>query len=230
MDDDELSALIRDHASRHAASSRLRSAIRARIAVEAAARPPAELAPGPARTRRPWWTLLRSFGWGSGLAGFAAGTALTLLVLPQLPALTTLAGGPMDADLVADHVHSLAEGPLIEVASTDRHTVKPWFQGKLDYAPPVLNLADDGFPLTGGRIDHLRGQATAVLVFEHRKHVLNLFIWPASRVEAESRLQRRGFNIVHWSDGSMQYWAVSDMDAGEIEHFGQAWRDQRSHL
>lgn len=234
MDDERLSTLIRNHASRHQAGSRLRAEVRARIALEAAASPTDSDEAGMAAPAQVWWQSillrLRGGGLNNAMAGFAAGIAMTLLVLPHIPLPAPHPSGALEAELVADHVRSLRDGPLIAVASSDRHTVKPWFQGKLDYAPPVLDLAGDGFPLLGARVEGLRGQPTAVLVFEHHKHVLNVFVWPAGEIAAEARLQRRGFNIVHWSDGSMQYWAVSDMDAGEIEHFGAAWRTARAHL
>ena len=142
-----------------------------------------------------------------------------------MPALRSVEiGSSLPDELVADHVRALQVGPLTEVVSSDRHTVKPWFQGRLDYAPPVFDLADDGFPLVGGRIEHLRGQAVAVLAYSHRLHVIDVFVWPADAVVAPTREQRKGFNVVRWSDGAMQVWVVSDADRAEIERFAQAWQ------
>ena len=135
-------------------------------------------------------------------------------------------GRPIAAELVADHLRALRVGPVAEVASTDRHAVKPWFQGRLDYAPPVLDLGDDGFPLVGGRIEHLRGQAVAVLAYSHHRHVIDVFVWPADGASAPAHEQHKGFNVVHWSDGAMQVWVVSDLERTEMERFAQLWREQ----
>ena len=134
--------------------------------------------------------------------------------------------GPLDAELVADHVRALQLGPLIEVVSTDRHTVKPWFQGRLDYAPPVFDLAAQGFPLMGGRIEHLRGNAIAALAYARNRHVVDVFVWPSAAQSVPLRSQHKGFNVLHWADGSMQYWAVSDLERTEMERFAQLWREQ----
>jgi anti-sigma factor RsiW len=130
------------------------------------------------------------------------------------------------AELVADHVRALKTGSLFEVASNDRHTVKPWFQGKLDYAPTVIDLEAEGFPLLGGRVEHVAGAPVAALAYASRRHILNVFVWPADREQPPQRSQRSGFNLLHWSDGAMQVWVVSDLDAVEIERFGQAWRSR----
>jgi anti-sigma factor RsiW len=130
---------------------------------------------------------------------------------------------PLDAELVAAHVRALQVGPLAEVVSTDRHLVKPWFQGRLDYAPPVFDLATEGFPLTGGRVEHVRGDPVATLAYARNRHVIDLTVWPSAARTAPTHGVRRGFNLVHWADGSMQYWAVSDLERGELENFAQLW-------
>lgn len=233
-DGDELSALIRQHASQHTAGSRLRADIRARIAVEAAAQNvPEKVAvvavAGQQSAPRSWSR------WRYGGIWFALGVACTAAVLslaphPMLEHARPVDADALDAELVSDHVRSLRVGPLVQVESTDRHTVKPWFQGKLDYAPPVLNLADEGFPLIGGRVEHINGDSVATLVYMHNKHVLNMFVWPSTAPQDPQKVQRRGFNVLHWSDGAMQYWVVSDMDATEVERFSAAWREQRGKL
>ncbi|MDE2452216.1 MAG: anti-sigma factor, partial [Burkholderiales bacterium] len=139
-----------------------------------------------------------------------------------LPQLRGAAWQP--AELVADHVRALGAGPLIEVASSDRHTVKPWFQGRIDYAPPVYDLKDEGFALIGGRIARVGGAPVATLAFRHGRHVVDVFVWPAQALQAERASQVRGFNVLHWSDASMQFWVVSDADAAELERFASAWR------
>ena len=220
-EDDDLSALIRQHATRHAAPDGLRAAIRTQVALEDARRSPLP-APGVAseRPRHVWFT----FGCGTASASFALGMLCMALLIPLAQRLNL--GEPVDADLVAGHVRALQSGSVAEVLSSDRHTVKPWFQGRLDYAPPVYDLASDGFPLIGGRIEHVRGDAVATLAYGHNRHVVDLFVWPSSEHVAPVRQLRRGFNVVHWADGSMQYWAVSDMDRAEIESFTRLWQQR----
>ena len=121
-------------------------------------------------------------------------------------------------------MRALGGGPLIEVASSDRHTVKPWFQGRLDYAPPVPDLAAEGFPLVGGRVQGLRGRNVAALVYGRDLHRLNVYVWPADRVQPLQTSVLKGFHLAQWSDGAMQVWVVSDVEAGEVARFAAAWR------
>ena len=234
MNDDELSRLLRDHASRHPASERLHAAVRTQTALQSAAR---ERTPGAKRARTvaigAWLRSLFGMsdntthagtgrlswvGAGGVFAGLALGVALTLSVQSWQASPAELAD-----DIVAGHIRALQVGPLFEVSSSSHHQVRPWFQGRLDYAPPVL---DDlpGFALLGGRVQSLRGKPTAVLAYQMGLHKIDVFVWPAERGAAPERLQRRGFNIVHWSDGAMQYWAVSDAGPAELERFGAVWR------
>lgn len=219
-DDDQLSDLIRRHATRHAAPEELRAGIRTQIAVAEANRAPAA-APAP-RSRR--FGLAWANPWGAAAGSFALGVLVTALVLPI--AREANFGQPIEAELVADHVRALRVGPLTEVVSTDRHTVKPWFQGRIDFAPPVLDLAADGFPLKGGRIEHVRGQTVATLAYARDRHVIDLFVWPADAPSAPRHRVERGFNVVHWADGSMQYWAVSDVEREELETMARLWRER----
>ncbi|MGC4059717.1 MAG: anti-sigma factor [Aquabacterium sp.] len=224
LQDDELSALIQSKARYHRASEALHADVRARVALAAAA---AQEAPKPER-RRSWRGVFTQ--WTQAAGGFAVGVALTLMVSPLIVQWAQTWRQPGDADLVAEHVRSLQAGPLIQVASSDRHTVKPWFQGKIDFAPTVLDLADAGFPLTGGRIEQVGRERMAVLVYAHRRHVLNLFVWPereATPAQQPSQQQYRGFNLLYWHDGQMRYGLVSDMDAHEVANFQQAWRAHR---
>jgi anti-sigma factor RsiW len=232
MDDELLGAEISAHASYFKAGSRLRAEIRAQIAVLAASETsavprwhPSAADLGAGRRQAAAWLAAR---WRTAGAGIALGFCLAVALPPgmaffwrgQAPGLPQV----LDAQLVAGHVQSLRFGPLIQVASGDRHSVKPWFQGKVDYAPTVLDLAADGFPLRGGRIEQIAGDTVAVLVYGHRQHIVNVYVWPASGTQLPERAERRGFNVLHWSDGSMQFWIISDMDVSEIDRFAQAWR------
>jgi anti-sigma factor RsiW len=237
MNDENLSHLIRNQATRFTAGSRLRAEVRTRIALEAASNPnsldePSSTIPrrGPVLARG--W---RELGWRTATAGFTLGVVLTIAAIRigpwnTVPGSAGITPDSLESELVSDHVRSLRVGPLLQVVSTDRHTVKPWFQGKLDYAPPVLDLADDGFALQGARVEHVNGESVAALVYGHNRHILNLFVWPSSEQQAQKKLQRKGFNLVHWADGAMQYWLVTDMDAREAERFWQLWREHRARL
>jgi anti-sigma factor RsiW len=130
------------------------------------------------------------------------------------------AGGSTLADeLVAGHVRSLMAAHLLDVASSDRHTVKPWFLGKLDFAPDVRDFRDAGFPLVGGRVDYVGGRAVAAVVYQRQKHVINAFTWPAGDVAAEDRgaavslttsSERQGYQVLSWRSGQVQWSLVSD--------------------
>jgi anti-sigma factor RsiW len=158
----------------------------------------------------------------AGVAGFGAGAALAAaIVLTLLPA-----GRPgLVAALVDDHVRALQPGHLLDVVSTNQHTVKPWFDGRLDFAPPVRDLAAAGFPLVGGRLDYLQGRSVAVLIYSHGKHIIELFVWPASAAAAEpAHSTRDGYNIVRWTADGMSLSAVSDLDPAGLAQFVRDWR------
>ena len=125
--------------------------------------------------------------------------------------------------LIASHVRSLMADHLTDVASSDQHTVKPWLDTKLDFAPPVVDLSSEGFPLIGGRLDYLDNRPVAALVYGRRKHFINLFVWPAASDEAKApkTITREGYQLLHWADSDFNYWAVSDVNVNDIQLFKQ---------
>jgi anti-sigma factor RsiW len=127
-------------------------------------------------------------------------------------------------ELVDAHVRSLLPGHLMDVESTDRHTVKPWFAGKTDIAPPVVDLADKGFPLLGGRLDYVDGHSAAVLVYGRRLHKINVFVWRTTTGDPrDGSFEVRGHSLLHWTNGGLSYWAVSDAAPPELEAFREAY-------
>lgn len=171
-------------------------------------------------TARPFGSRLRAW-WGAGV-GFGLGAACAavialLLVAPTEPNLTR--------ELVADHIRALQPGHLEDVVSTDQHTVKPWFDGRLDFAPPVKELAAAGFPLKGGRLDYVNGRPVAALVYQRAKHIIDLYIWPQSGgAGAPQPAERNGYHVVHWTQNGMTFWAVSDVERTQLLDFANAWR------
>jgi anti-sigma factor RsiW len=126
--------------------------------------------------------------------------------------------------LVDAHVRSLLPNHLMDVVSTDRHTVKPWFAGKTDIAPPVVDLSDKGFPLLGGRLDYVDGHSAAVLVYGRRLHTINVFVWRSTAGDIRDGLyDARGYSLLHWTNGGLSYWAVSDAAPAELEAFRDAY-------
>jgi anti-sigma factor RsiW len=122
-------------------------------------------------------------------------------------------------EVLASHVRSLMASHLTDVPSSDQHTVKPWFDGKLDFSPPVQDLSSKGFPLVGGRLDYLVGRPVAALVYQRQRHFINLFIWPSSNNSREEVMMQQGYNIHHWAESNMTYWTVSDLNNSELEEF-----------
>jgi anti-sigma factor RsiW len=135
-----------------------------------------------------------------------------------------VAQGPMVAEITSSHIRSLLADHLLDVPSSDQHTVKPWFAGKIEYSPPVKDLAAQGFRLAGGRLDYVNNRDVAVLIYDYNKHVISLFVWPVSGKppSGESVFTRDGYNIVHWADNGMTYWAVSDAEKDVLRKFCDA--------
>ena len=160
--------------------------------------------------------VLRGFAMGSAVSAIAA-TGLVAIVLRNDDAQR------IEFEIVSAHLRSLQAGHLTDVISTDQHTVKPWFNGKLDVAPPVVDLTSQGFTLIGGRLDYVDARPTGAIVYRRRAHVINLFVaQTASTQRRPARIDAiQGFNIRSWSDRGLNYWAVSDIAADELAEFGE---------
>lgn len=168
------------------------------------------------RDSRPWIT--------AGLA-LAAGVLLGFFVAQTL--YRHSGEQTLLAELTDSHVRSLIGTHLTDVISSDQHTVRPWFEGKLDFAPPVADLSGQGFPLVGGRAEYIDGRSVAALVYERRKHFINLFVWPgeAGTHQVKAEKTQRGYNIVRWRAAGMNYWAVSEVAEDDLRKFAVAFSD-----
>ncbi len=124
-------------------------------------------------------------------------------------------------EVVASHVRSMLADHLTDVASSDQHTVKPWFGGRLDLSPPVVDLTTTGYPLVGGRLDYLNQRQVAALVYRHKQHIINLFVWTEKSAvpQPQPPAELQGYNVRSWRDGDMRFWAVSDLNGGELDEF-----------
>jgi anti-sigma factor RsiW len=173
----------------------------------------------------PWWKHLSLGSTLSGLAGVAA-----LFVILAFGFFSTQAIPELDQDAIANHVRSLQVNHLMDVASTDQHTVKPWFAGKLDYSPQVIDLASSGYPLIGGRLDVLDHRNVAAIIYQRRKHYINLFIWPSDTDSLPGRLfSQNGYHALGWTKSGMNYLAVSELGEKELRDFVQMIQDQTAN-
>ena len=155
---------------------------------------------------------------------FAAIIAFNLVPRLQRPGADQL----LATQLIASHVRSLMANHLTDVASSDQHTVKPWLDAKLDFAPAVVDLGSEGFPLLGGRLDYLDNRTVAALVYQRRKHFINVFTWPAESgtTGTTKTMTRQGYQLLHWVDSDINYWAVSDVSEADLQAFKKVFEDR----
>lgn len=211
-----LSGGLRRDMPYHAASEALRKAVHARLDAVARTKARRPLVARPSWTNRlprlrPGWFV--PFGGGFALAA----SLLLLLALPR-------GGGLLDT-VIESHIRALQPGHLMDVVSTDQHTVKPWFDGRLDFAPPVRDLKAEGFPLAGGRLDYVAGRSVAALVYQRRQHAIDMFVWPGSGLDRNpAEGSRNGYNYLRWNRDGMAFWAVSDLAAPELAEFVRLWQ------
>lgn len=168
---------------------------------------------------------LRLFAWAAVLAlAVSLGASFEIVRVAR----SRTAGETTDSvanEVVGDHVRALRDSRLFDVRSSDQHTVKPWFLGKLDFSPPVEDLSSIGFPLVGGRLDRVRGQVVAALVYQRRLHPISLYIWPVADGAADDDTRTvRGFQVRHWTRNGMSFWAVSDVNDAELGEFVRGLR------
>jgi len=167
---------------------------------------------------------LESFRWAPALAALVVVTTIGAFLV--MNSLRSSHQEQVARAVLAGHIRSLQAGHLVDVPSSDRHTVKPWFQGKLDFAPPVPDLSELGWTLIGGRLDYVDGRPVAVLVYQRRMHNINVFLWPnhGSADNAISQEDAQGYQLLHWNGAEMTYWVVSDLNHAELLEFARALR------
>ncbi len=184
--------------------------LRARLAQSlAAAASPALVRPMVTRRPRPW-------AWMGAGAGLAVAACLSLFVVAGAMRQDEL----LTRELTASHVRSLQLTHLVDVQTSDHHVVKPWFDGKLDFSPPVIDLKDQGFPLVGGRLDYVGGRSVAAVVYQRGRHLINLFVWPdAEPAGLDQAKFSEGYGLRHWRRGGMSFWAVSDVNPDDLALF-----------
>ena len=173
----------------------------------------------PPEASRPWFRLPVFSVGGTGLVGALAGVALTVLVMSGQRG----EQNEVMQAVIGSHIRSLQAEHLTDVLTSDQHTVKPWLSARLDVSPPVQELKDQGFPLVGGRQDYVDGHPTAVVVYRHAKHVINLLAWasPGAANEAPRNEARQGFNVVTWRRNGITYYAVSDVEVDQLAEFAK---------
>jgi anti-sigma factor RsiW len=178
--------------------------------------------------RKIWLPRLRMPDWIGAAVAAAAVVALVVFVSPMLSRSSRTER--IAQDVVSAHIRSLMPGHLTDVASSEHHTVKPWFAGKLDFSPPLTDLSAEGFPLVGGRLDYAAGRQVAALVYRRGGHFINLFVWPSTSTQefAEAAETRQGYSLLYWTRGQINFWAISDLNVAELRQFAFLVRSRLS--
>jgi anti-sigma factor RsiW len=215
-----LGPAVREHAAYYSVPAALVDRIRAKVSGTAADTPARTLKSGPQ-----WPPLRQWFQFGAAVAATA--------VVSWMAAIQY--NSPAEDELVAEqviagHARSVLTNHVSDVASSDQHTVKPWLSSKLDFSPPVTDLTGAGFPLLGGRLDYLDNRPVAALAYQHRQHLINLFVWPDQRSGRSVPMQsfsKHGYNVLHWTDAGMAFWAISDLNPAEMNTFAETYASAR---
>lgn len=200
-----LGLLMKDASLRLSPSASFEKRLRSAVRREAQEKP----------ATQSWWR------WSMAAASLAV-VALAVwaaVVIVNRPSSDTLVA----QEVVASHVRSLMPQHLMDVTSSDQHTVKPWFDGKLDFSPPVKDLSQQGFELKGGRLDYIENRPVAALIYQRRQHLINVFVWPArsGSTSATQASVSQGYNLIRWNNAGMQWWAISDLNLAELQDFVQ---------
>jgi len=217
------------------APSGLRERIRSSLREETAEQPVRNVAPDARpviaeKQREPRSIIFgTSWNWLALAASIVLVAIIAWNLVPRLQQSGVNAEQFLATQLIASHVRSLMANHLADVASSDQHTVKPWLDARLDFAPPVVDLANAGFPLIGGRLDYLDQRQVAALIYQRRKHFINLFVWPAADASRTTKeISHQGYQLLHWVDSDFNYWAVSDISANDLQTFKQQFELQTS--
>ena len=210
-----LRSLLRDRSLYYPASEKLKKRVQSVVRKEAKSE----------RSPRPF-----AWRWVAVGASLALMLLIGVIMWRVLPGISRSSDDLLAQELVSNHVRSLMLGGshLTDVLSSDQHTVKPWFDGKVDFAPPVKDFAGQDFRLYGGRLEYLNNRSVATLVYQRRLHYINLYIWPTEQsVSAEEiTFQRQGYNLIHWTSSGMSYWAISDLNNVELHEFARLVQQQ----
>jgi len=217
------------------APSELRERIRFSLREETAEQPVRNVAPDARpviaeKQREPRSIIFgTSWNWLALAASIVLVAIIAWNLVPRLQQSGANAEQFLATQLIASHVRSLMANHLADVASSDQHTVKPWLDARLDFAPPVVDLANAGFPLIGGRLDYLDQRQVAALIYQRRKHFINLFVWPAADASRTTKeISHQGYQLLHWVGSDFNYWAVSDVSGNDLQTFKQQFELQTS--
>ena len=207
---EQLQIDIRKQITRHTAPAQLQRSI------QAALRKAAATESQPPRMRWNWMAVAASLLLFASLA----------LNIAALRSRDSAARNTLAQEVLSSHLRSLMGTHLLDVPSSDQHTVKPWFNGKLSFSPDVRDFSSQGFRLVGGRVEYIGERPVAALVYQRRQHLVNLFIWPSPSASQSgySELKRSGYNLVSWTKDGMTCWAVSDLQTGELEQFAELYK------